>query len=137
MKGLAATASTWAILLPPDTTWVEGGRPQATPVGCGRSEHAPRAVVASPWALRRRPGDEEAGRRTYIAFPSCEQPLLVTSHDPAVLRYLSESVLSTPPGVEGLSGLAATVGRRLLRRRSAWLLAALLGTVRVVSVETR
>jgi len=89
-------------------------------------------VVTSPWALRRR-----GKGRTYIAFPSREQPLLVTSHDPAVLRYLTDAVLSAPPGVGGLSGLVMTLGRRFLRRRSVWLLAALCGTARVVSVETR
>ncbi len=132
MKSLAATADTWAILLPPDTAWV--GRGQDEPERPDPKQ-ARRAVVASPWALRRRA--EGGARRTYIAFPSRDQPLLVTSHDPAVLRYLTDSVLSTPPGVGGLSGLVMTVGRRFLRRKGTWLLAALFGSAGVVSVETR
>jgi hypothetical protein len=129
MKSLAATADTWAILLPPDTTWVGRGQPELEDL---EAKPLRRAVVTSPWALRRR-----GKGRTYIAFPSREQPLLVTSHDPAVLRYLTDAVLSAPPGVGGLSGLVMTLGRRFLRRRSVWLLAALCGTARVVSVETR
>jgi hypothetical protein len=66
--------------------------------------------------------------------PSRRRPLIVASCDPAVLRYLADSVLTVPPGTGPVLSLLLTAGLRLLRRRGTWVLAALLGAARVVVV---
>jgi hypothetical protein len=136
MKQLSGFADTWTMIFPADTTWVDrkSNRRSADDTA-DRARGSHRAVVSSPWILGRITPNEREGCRTYIAFPSCEQPVLVISQDTAVLRYLTESVLSTPPGIGGMSGLLMALGRRLLRRRRTWALAALLRNAGVVSVE--
>ncbi len=130
----ASLSETWAILLPADTVWVDRGKKQNAPsVDLPRGTHT--AVIGSRRTLRRRAGGGTAGCRTYIAFPSYEQPLLVTNQDSAILRYLTDSVLSTPPGIGRFSAFLLTIGRRLLRRRSAWVLATRFRTAGIVSVQ--
>lgn len=60
---------------------------------------------------------------TYVAVPSRRRPLIIASRDPAVLRYLADSVLSVPPGTGPAGSLLLTVGLRLFRYRGPWLLA--------------
>jgi hypothetical protein len=103
----------WAALLPGETVWLS--RP---PRRAGAA--AGFAAAAAPWSLRRRPG---RGVKAYIAVPSRERPLIVASWDPAVLRYIADSVLSVPPGAGQTVSAVLTIGLRLLRYRAPWLLA--------------
>ena len=76
-------------------------------------------------SLRLRPG---RGIKAYVAVPSRERPLIVASWDPAVLRYLADSVLSVPPGSGPIVSAVVTAGLRMLRYRAPWLLAVALRT---------
>lgn len=133
MKNLSSVSDTWAILLPADTTWIDRRKEAETRTDSEKARGTHTACVRSPWALH----PESPGHRTYIAFPSHEQPLLITSRDAVVLRYLTESVLASPPGSGRFTSLAVTVGRRLLRRRSAWSLAAKFRVAGIVSVQAK
>jgi hypothetical protein len=108
-----ADDAAWAALLPGDTVWLS--RPPRR-AGAGRSF----AAAATPWSLRPRPG---RGVKAYVAVPSRQRPLIVASWDPAVLRYLADSVLSVPPGSGPVLSAVVTAGLRLLRYRGTWLLA--------------
>jgi hypothetical protein len=93
------------------------------------------AAAASAWALAR--GTGPAGPtdlRAYVAIPSRQRPMLVASRDPAILRYVADSVLSVPPGTGPVLSLVVTAGLRLLRLRPAWMLAAALRAGGVVLV---
>ncbi len=135
MTQLFGTSETWAILLPADTVWIDRGKQQPTETSVEHPRSTHTAVIGSRRTLRRRSGKDAAGCRTYIAFPSYEHPLLVTNQDSAILRYLTDSVLSTPPGIGRVPTFLLTIGRRLLRRQSAWMLATWFSTAGVVSVQ--
>ncbi|MDX6417701.1 MAG: hypothetical protein QOG28_2321, partial [Trebonia sp.] len=77
-------------------------------------------AAVGPWSLRLRPG---RGVRAYVAVPSRQRPLVVASWDPAVLRYIADTVLSVPPGAGPVLSAVLTVGLRMLRYRAPWLLA--------------
>lgn len=125
MTALApADDAAWAALLPGETVWLS--RP---PRGPGAA--AGYAAAAAPWSLRPRRG---RGVRAYVAVPSRRRPLIVASWDPAVLRYLADTVLSVPPGTGPLLSAAATVGLRMFRYRGSWLLALVLRVGGVVLV---
>jgi hypothetical protein len=106
----------WAALLPGETVWLSRPPRQA---GAG----AGFAAAAAPWSLRPRFG---RGVRAYIAVPSRQRPLIVASWDPAVLRYLADTVLSVPPGAGQVLSAVLTVGLRMLRYRAPWVLAVVL-----------
>jgi hypothetical protein len=108
-----ADDAAWAALLPGGTVWLSRP-PRRTGTATGF------AAAAAPWSLRLRPG---RGVRAYVAVPSRQRPLVVASWDPAVLRYIADSVLSVPPGAGQVLSAAATVGLRMLRYRAPWLLA--------------
>ena len=108
-----ADDAAWAALLPGGTVWLS--RP---PRRAGTATGF--AAAAAPWSLRLRPG---RGVRAYVAVPSRQRPLVVASWDPAVLRYIAESVLSVPPGAGQVLSAVLTVGLRMLRYRAPWLLA--------------
>jgi hypothetical protein len=136
MSDTAGESAAWAALLPDGIVWLPGHQRMAArrlrralaglPPGPGL------AIAASPWAFRRYRG--KGAVRTYIAVPSRESPVLVASRDPAVLRYVADSVLSVPPGAGPLPSMALTAGLRLLRLPVAWILAAILRAGRVVLV---
>ncbi len=108
-----ADDAAWAALLPGGTVWLS--RP---PRRTGTA--ASFAAAAAPWSLRLRPG---RGVRAYVAVPSRQRPLVVASWDPAVLRYIADTVLSVPPGTGQVLSAVLTVGLRMLRYRAPWLLA--------------
>ena len=108
-----ADDAAWAALLPGGTVWLSRP-PRRTGTATGF------AAAAAPWSLRLRPG---RGVRAYVAVPSRQRPLVVASWDPAVLRYIAESVLSVPPGAGQVLSAVLTVGLRMLRYRAPWLLA--------------
>ena len=103
----------WAALLPGETVWLP--RPPRRPGG-----PASFAAAAAPWSLWRRPG---RGIQAYVAVPSRQRPLIVASWDPAVLRYVADTVLSVPPGTGQVASAVLTLGLRMLRYRTPWLLA--------------
>ncbi|HUZ53181.1 MAG TPA: hypothetical protein VMU94_11725 [Streptosporangiaceae bacterium] len=84
------------------------------------------AVVMPPWAAVRSATDatDLASVRHYIALPSRRRPKVVASSHPEVLRYVSDKVLTVPPGAGPVSGLLLAGLLRLLRHRTAWDLAA-------------
>ena len=108
-----ADDAAWAALLPGGTVWLPRP-PRRTGTATGF------AAAAAPWSLRLRPG---RGVRAYVAVPSRQRPLVVASWDPAVLRYIADSVLSVPPGAGQALSAVLTVGLRMLRYRAPWLLA--------------
>jgi hypothetical protein len=124
-------------MLPDGTVWLTGRRSRpresaGVPPDSGRTV----AAGAAPWALCRWSTESgEAGTMTFIAVPSRHQPLLVASRDSAVLRYLTDSLLSVPPGAKALPSFVLTVGLPLLRYRTAWILAALARAACVVVVR--
>jgi hypothetical protein len=105
----------WAALLPGETVWLPRLPGRRRPGGA-----ASFAAPAAPWSLRRRPG---RGIQAYVAVPSRQRPLIVASWDPAVLRYVADTVLSVPPGTGQVASAVLTLGLRLLRYRAPWLLA--------------
>jgi hypothetical protein len=111
-------AAAWSAVLPTQTSWV---------------------AEAAPWWLRARGiGRPTGGHVTrYVAIPSARSPLLVAAYDRDVLRHVADTVLSVPPGSGPLARAVLTGGRRLMRLRLAWRLAALAGLVRVVLVRRR
>ena len=137
MSAAAGETAAWAALLPGGTVWVPGHRRMAARrlrrALAGLPPGSSRAIAASPWAARRgRRKDASATLRAYIAVPSRQDPVLVASRDPAVLRYVAGSVLSVPPGAGPLPSLALTAGLRLLRLPAAWILVTVLRAGRVV-----
>jgi len=124
----AGEAAAWAALLPAGTVWLPRRRGAARRLRQALARQAAGqsvAVAAPPWALRRTADAGEPGTpRTYVAIPSQRRPMLVASHDPAVLRYVADSVLSVPPGTGPVLSLILTAALRLLRFRPAWMLAA-------------
>ena len=108
-----AGAAAWTALLPGETAWLSRP-PRRTGAGAGF------AAGVAPWSLRRRP---RRGVKAYVAVPSRQRPLIVASWDPAVLRYLADSVLSVPPGSGPVVSAVVTAGLRMLRYRGPWLLA--------------
>jgi len=110
---VTVNAPAWAALLPAETVWLSRP-PRRTGAVAGF------AAAAAPWSLRVRPG---RGIKAYVAVPSRQQPLIVASWDPAVLRYLADSVLSVPPGSGPVLSAVVTAGLRMLRYRGPWRLA--------------
>lgn len=108
-----ADDAAWAALLPGGTVWLSRP-PRRTGTATGF------AAAAAPWSLRLRP---RGGVRAYVAVPSRQRPLVVASWDPAVLRYIADTVLSVPPGAGQVLSAVLTVGLRMLRYRAPWLLA--------------
>ena len=108
-----ADDAAWAALLPGGTIWLSRP-PRRTGTAAGF------AAAAGPWSLRLRP---RRGVRAYVAVPSRQRPLVVASWDPAVLRYLADTVLSVPPGSGQVVSAVLTAGLRMLRYRGSWLLA--------------
>ena len=137
MRDAAGDSAAWAAVLPGGTVWLPGHRRMAARRLCralaGRPAGTSLAIAASPLAFRRDRGKGGPGTlRTYIAVPSRQSPVIVTSRDPAVLRYVADSVLSVPPGAGPLPSMALTAGLRLLRLPAAWILIAVLRAGRVV-----
>ena len=108
-----ADDAAWTALLPGGTVWLSRP-PRRTGTAAGF------AAAAGPWSLRLRP---RRGVRAYVAVPSRQRPLVVASWDPAVLRYLADTVLSVPPGSGQVVSAVLTAGLRMLRYRGSWLLA--------------
>lgn len=108
-----ADDAAWTALLPGGTVWLSRP-PRRTGTAAGF------AAAAGPWSLRLRP---RRGVRAYVAVPSRQRPLVVASWDPAVLRYIADTVLSVPPGAGQVLSAVLTVGLRMFRYRAPWLLA--------------
>jgi hypothetical protein len=108
-----ADDAAWAALLPGGTVWLSRP-PRRTGAAAGF------AAAVPPWSLRLRP---RRGVRAYVAVPSRQRPLVVASWDPAVLRYIADTVLSVPPGAGQVLSAVLTVGLRMFRYRAPWLLA--------------
>ena len=107
-----ADDAAWAALLPGETVWLSRA-PRRTGAAAGF------AAAVAPWSLRR----SGRGIKAYVAVPSRQRPLIVASWDPAVLRYVADTVLSVPPGAGQTVSAVVTIGLRLLRYRAPWLLA--------------
>ncbi len=110
---MTVNAPAWAALLPAGTVWLS--RPPRRARAAARVAPPP-----APRGRGRRPG---RGIKAYVAVPSRQQPLIVASWDPAVLRYLADSVLSVPPGSGPVLSAVVTAGLRMLRFRGPWRLA--------------
>ena len=129
----------WAALLPQGTVWRSGWPHRAGRPTHGRRRAAPAratvAVPAPPWALRDRwRHTRRSSTQVYVAVPSRQDPLVVSSGDPEVLRYLADAVLSVPPGMGSAASFLLTLGLRLLRYRTTWIVAAALHAGDVVAV---
>jgi hypothetical protein len=139
MSTVAGESAAWAALLPAGTVWLPRRRGDAARRLCramaGQAAGLSLAVAASPRALCRTADASQKGApRTYVAIPSQRRPMLVASQDPAVLRYVADSVLSVPPGTGPVLSMILTVALRLLRFRPAWMLAAAVRASEVVLV---
>jgi hypothetical protein len=143
MRSDLGVSAAWVALLPDDTVWLSGQdhagarelRRAMTAVPPSRC----RAVVTSPWSFRGAtlatdPVGAESSQ-TYVAFPSCEGPILVASRDAAVLRYVADSVLSVPPGAGRVPSMVLTAGLRLLRLPIMWTFAGIVRAAGVVRVR--
>lgn len=108
-------APVWRALLPPATVWVRPARP----------DH--------PWS--RSPGASQRARMEYVVLPSVDEPVVVVSRDSRVLRYVTDSVLTAPPGGGRLLSMMYALGRRILRLPGAWTLARTLRPGLTVLVE--
>jgi hypothetical protein len=109
----------WVALLPDKTVWLP--RPPRRPGATVSPSAGSFAAAAPPWSLRLR--HRRRGIKSYVAVPSRQRPLIVASWDPAVLRYLADTVLSVPPGSGPVLSAVVTAGLRMLRFRGVWLLA--------------
>jgi len=136
MTDAAAPSPAWQAVLPAGTCWLPGPGDGTSQLG-NRTDPGGRPLAAAmrPWALPRS-GDrgDPAGVRSYIAVPSQLAPILIASRDRDVLRYVTGSVLSVPPGAGDAASLVLTAGLRLLRLRPAWNLLALARLARLVAV---
>jgi hypothetical protein len=138
MTGPAAAAA-WDVLLPGGVTWLPGRGGSAERrlrrALAGLPPGACVAAPARPWPPRRPAAGGPPGTiRSYVAVRSRRRPLLVASRDPAVLRYVADSVFPVPPGAGPLRSLVLTAGLRLLRHRAAWTLATAAGAAELVLV---
>jgi hypothetical protein len=139
MMDETSRSSAWSTLLPSGTVWLPQRRWDARQQLRSAMADLPRgsrvAIPASPWAFGRAQGAGEPDTvSSYVAVPSRQDPMLITSRDPAVLRYIADSVLTVPPGVGPLPSMLLTAGLRLLRFPAAWILAALMRMGGVVLV---
>ena len=116
-----ADDAAWAALLPAGTVWLSRSPRRAGPK-MPQITRAGFAAAVAPWSLRSRPEHV----RAYIAVPSRQRPLIVASWDPAVLRYLADTVLSVPPGTGPVLSMVLTAGLRMFRYPGSWLLALVL-----------
>jgi hypothetical protein len=113
-------AAAWQALLPADGTWLRS-RSRFTVRGLRRQLPG----LPSGTAAAGRGGPLDAARpvrsadghhlRSYVALPSWRQPVIVAERDPVLLRYVSDSLLTVPPGVGPVASFALSVGLRLLR----------------------
>jgi hypothetical protein len=96
-----------------------------------------RTIAVGPLAMRRKADQRSRGRshnlHAYVAVPF-ERPTVVASTDRAVLRYVTDSVLSVPPGAGRVPSMLFTAGLRLLRRPNMWTLVAAIRAGGVVLV---
>jgi hypothetical protein len=139
MMDETSRSSAWSTLLPSGTVWLPERRWDARRLLRSAMAELPRgsrvAIPVSPWAFGRAKGAGEPGTfSSYVAVPSRQDPVLITSRDPAVLRYIADSVLTVPPGAGPLPSMLLTACLRLLRFRAAWGLAALMRVGGVVLV---
>jgi hypothetical protein len=123
----ASEAAAWQALLPADSAWL---RPRSRLDGHGLRQQLselPDGSVAvalgrggplGPAHLLRRAGCRCV--HSYVALPTWRQPVIVADRDPDLLRYVSYSLLTVPPGVGPLASLVCTVGLRLVRLRGLW-----------------
>jgi hypothetical protein len=142
MRSSPGGSAAWATLLPGDTIWLSSHgqlrtrRLRRTLAADPQSRC--RAVIEAPWSFgrTRRPDDavESVALQAYVAFPSCERPILVASRDAAVLRYVADSVLSVPPGAGLVPSMVLTAGLRLLRLPTMWNFAAIVRAAGVILV---
>ena len=143
MSDTAAPSAAWAAVLPPGTSWLPRRRtrgPRLTGVASGGTPGEPLAQPVPPWSLAGSSGSVASAARTadlrsYVAVGSQQAPILISSRDPAVLRYVAGSVLSVPPGAGTAASLIATAGLAALRFRLAWNLLALARQARLVVVR--
>lgn len=128
----------WQSLLPSGTVWFGGGNDVVLPVApmwpCGQTVAF---IARRGWIGRAQTATIVAGLddvRAYVALPSAKRPLIVAARDPSLLRYVTASLLSAPPGTGVPVGLLCEVGLRLLRIPGVWELALAAGMVRTILV---
>jgi hypothetical protein len=121
---LILAGSAWQVILPGDITWTTSswwrwrrsrllrqrlsGLHSGAPVGVMR-----RGWLAGSASQLRKAGLQNV--RGYVALPSRRRPVLVADREPALLRYLSESLLTIPPGAGPVTSLLGSLGLWLLR----------------------
>ena len=149
MSDAAEPSTAWAAVLPPGTSWLprqRAGRRRHMGIQSGvtgptaAAPGEPLAQAVPPWSLAGSSGSVPAaagtaGLRSYVAVGSQQAPILISSRDPAVLRYVAGSVLSVPPGAGTAASLIATAGLAALRFRLAWNVLALARQARLVVVR--
>ena len=141
----AGDSPAWAAFLPAGVAWLPAHhwRPPRAAARrlrqalAGVPEGVTLAAAAPPWTLGRAREAGGGAVTAYIAIPSRRHPVLVSSGDPAALRYVAASVLSVPPGAGPVPSMVLTAGLSLLRRRPAWILLAALRAGGVVLVGHR
>lgn len=141
----AGDSPAWAALLPAGVAWLparhwrprRAAAPRLRQAMASVPEGVTLAAAAAPWTLGQARGTGGGAVVAYIAVPSRRHPVLVSSGDPAALRYVAESVLSVPPGAGPVPSMVLTAGLRLLRWRPAWMLVAALRAGGVVLVGHR
>jgi hypothetical protein len=126
----ASDAAAWQALLPANTEWL---RPRSRLGGRGLRRQLsglPSGTLAGVPGRGWRFGSAHVVRdatggdvRCYVALPSTRRPVIVADRDPALLRYVSGSLLTVPPGVGPVASFVLTVGLQILRLPGAWAVA--------------
>ena len=139
-----SNAGAWQAFLPEDVVWCDRPRSRSAARLLGRElsalpTGATVALASSGW----RPGAANllrrahvVNRRAYLALPSLGQPLVVSPRSTSDLRFVSNALLTVPPGRSGFSSLLFTVGVRISRWPGVWRLGRILFRGQVV-VGTR
>jgi hypothetical protein len=116
----------WAVLFPTVSLWLNARwslrARQLERRLAASARRGDLAIVMPPWATIRGATQitDLASVRHYIALPSRRHPMIVASSHPEVLRYVSDNVLSIPPGTGPLAGRVLAAGLGLLRHQAAW-----------------
>jgi hypothetical protein len=115
-------AGAWQALLPGDIAWLGPRRPRRGKALRHQPPNLPSGAVAGVarrgWLVGSVRHLRKAGMadiHTYLVLPSCRRPVIVADRDPALIHYISETLLTVPPGAGPVASLLGTIGLWLLR----------------------